>query len=155
VDDLFEMELVKTMILMKQVYADLLRPFGIETPQWHALLRLAEGDGPSQSELGERLVRNKVAITRLVAGLEKKGLVKRESDPSDSRKQRIFLTTAAKRLFPAILDERDRLTARVATRLSPRDQAAMRRSLRALQEGFRAVQQSMVTELEPERRHAR
>lgn len=136
VDDFLEIDLVKAMISMKQVYTAIFRPFGIETPEWHALLRLAEADGPSQSELGERLLRDKVAITRLIAGLERKGLVARKADRDDARKQRVLLTAAARRLIPQALAERDRLTERVAAGLSENEKTTLRRLLRKLQRGL-------------------
>ncbi len=146
VDGRIEVEIVKTMILIKQVYSAAFAPYGIETPEWHALLRLAEDDGPSQTELGKRLLRDKVAITRLVATLEKKGLIRRKTDRKDTRKQRIFLTRAARRLIPELLVECDRIIDTATEHLSERDQAALRRILPRLQDGFRAVQSANSSE---------
>jgi DNA-binding MarR family transcriptional regulator len=145
VDGRIELEIVKTMILIKQVYGAAFAPYGVETTEWHALLRLAEADGCSQSELGQRLLRDKVAITRLVAGLQNKGLIKRKADPKDMRKQRIFLTSRAKRLIPELLSECDSILDRASEKLSERDKAALRRILPKLQGGLRTIKQSEST----------
>lgn len=136
VDDLLEMELVKTMILAKEVYSAAFRPLAVETFEWHVLLRLAERDGQSQTELGAKLLRDKVAITRLVAALLEKGLVSSRTDPKDRRKQRIFLTAKARRLVPKLLAERDRVARHTTARFSERDQLELRRILRAWQQSL-------------------
>lgn len=60
--------------------------------QWVVLFRLREREGLTQSELGERTVRDKATVTRILDRLEKKFLVERRRDPKDRRTQRIFLT---------------------------------------------------------------
>ena len=60
--------------------------------QWVVLFRLREREGLTQSELGERTVRDKATVTRILDRLEKKSLVERRRDPRDRRTQRIFLT---------------------------------------------------------------
>lgn len=135
-EDMLELELVKTMILMKEVYSELFRQFGIETFEWHVLVRLAESEAPSQSELAARLLREKVAITRVVASLIAKGLVERSADPDDGRKQRIRLTPRGRRLVPEVLAARDDMESVATGALSSRDRLALRRILGKIQAGY-------------------
>ena len=60
--------------------------------QWVVLFRLREREGLTQSELGERTIRDKATVTRILDRLEKKALVERRRDAKDRRSQRIFLT---------------------------------------------------------------
>lgn len=60
--------------------------------QWVVLFRLHEREGLTQSELGDRTVKDKTTVTRILDRLEKKGLVHRRRDSRDRRSQRIFLT---------------------------------------------------------------
>lgn len=66
---------------------------GITADQWVVLnLLYQEGDGNSQSEISRRTGKDSPTLTRIIDLLEKKGLIKREQDPDDRRKFRIFLT---------------------------------------------------------------
>lgn len=60
--------------------------------QWVVLFRLHEKEGLTQSELGERTVKDKTTITRILDRLEKKDMASRRRDARDRRAQRIFLT---------------------------------------------------------------
>ena len=136
VNDRLEMELVLTMILAKRAFTEVLRPFGVETVEWHALQRLAETDGPSQTELAALMLRDKVAITRLVATLVDKGLVERRSDPQDGRKQRLHLTAEATRLLPELEAARARVAEVVEADLGEGDLAELRRIMKILRDGY-------------------
>ena len=60
--------------------------------QWVVLYRLYESQGLTQVELGERTVKDKTSITRILDRLESKALAERRRDANDRRSQRIFLT---------------------------------------------------------------
>lgn len=135
-EEMLELEIVKTTIVMKDVYTELFRPFGIETFEWHALVRLAEAEAPCQTELAARMMREKVAITRVVAALIAKGLIERRADPHDGRKQRIRLTPKGRRLVPEILAARERLESAATEALSARDRASLRRILAKVRGGY-------------------
>ncbi|MHC1712285.1 MAG: MarR family winged helix-turn-helix transcriptional regulator [Solidesulfovibrio sp.] len=74
--------------------------------QWVVLYRLFETQGLTQCGLGERTVKDKTTITRILDRLEAKGLVTRRRDLQDRRSQRIFLTsdgeTLIQRLVPLV-----------------------------------------------------
>jgi len=62
------------------------------------LNRLWEQDGISQAELAKVSRKDKTNITRMVARLEKKGLVVRQRGDRDSRQQCVHLTPAGRLL---------------------------------------------------------
>jgi DNA-binding MarR family transcriptional regulator len=57
-----------------------------------ALGELAEASSLSQRELGERLGLEKSTVSRLAAGLERRGWLRRERDPANRRLYRLALT---------------------------------------------------------------
>ena len=58
----------------------------------YAIHELDHGDGLSQQELAERLMLEKSTVSRMVADLERKGLIERERDPANRRVYRLRLT---------------------------------------------------------------
>ena len=58
----------------------------------YAIHELDHGDGLSQQELAERLMLEKSTVSRMVADLERKGLVERQRDPANRRVYRLRLT---------------------------------------------------------------
>lgn len=63
------------------------------TPEkWFVLNKLRQRDGRNPSELADDIFADRPNITRLVRGLERKGLVARRADPDDGRRQRIHIT---------------------------------------------------------------
>lgn len=71
--------------------------------QWVVLFRLHEHEGLTQSELGDRTVKDKTTVTRLLDRLETKDLVHRRRDPRDRRSQRIFLTPSGSEALAALM----------------------------------------------------
>lgn len=55
-------------------------------------------DGISQRDLGISLIKTKSSITKMLAALEKAGLIIKELDKNDKRKHLIFLTKEGKEL---------------------------------------------------------
>jgi DNA-binding MarR family transcriptional regulator len=73
------------------------------------------------------------SVTRMVASLEKRGLVRREADPADRRVARVSLTADGKR---TVLRSRTRKTAFLAKQLRKLDESelgAMREALPVLE----------------------
>jgi DNA-binding MarR family transcriptional regulator len=79
-----------------------LHPFSLNKSQMEVLLLLKRRDGRSQAELNEHLLFNKASVTKLLAGLEKSGYIRRCSCCSDKRKNEVHLTKKAEAVFPAI-----------------------------------------------------
>ena len=69
-----------------------IKSFEITTEQWMILNRLFEEPGINQKELSERTLKDQGSLTRTLDRMEKKGLVKRQVNPTDRRSFLIYLT---------------------------------------------------------------
>jgi len=86
------------------------------TPEmWTVLTRLVARDGQYQSELATATYRDRPNMSRILAGMEHRGLVVRRPDAEDRRRTRIFLTPKARQVVastaPTAIRTRDRLYA--------------------------------------------
>jgi MarR family multiple antibiotic resistance transcriptional regulator len=70
---------------------------GIEmtAEQWGAILLLLNDDAMTQGQLGERLYLEKSSVSRLMAGLERRGWIVRKKSPDDSRNKLVSPTPKA------------------------------------------------------------
>jgi len=90
--------LYSASLAMTKRYRPLLEPLGLTYPQYLVLLVLWEADGPTVSELGERLALDSGTLTPLLKRLEAAGLVQRLRDSADERRVRLQLTAAGRAL---------------------------------------------------------
>jgi len=74
----------------------------ITSEQWTALAHIWNESGLTQQELGERLIKDKTNIARLLAGLERLGLIHRVAGVSDRREKTVHLTPAGSAAMPGI-----------------------------------------------------
>ncbi len=98
-------------------------------PQARVLFELAHRDGVTAADLAASLQLDRSYLSRLLAGLEKKGLVLRARDKADGRRQSLALTAAGRRAF-ADLDRRSR--DEVGAMLAPLSPERERRLLGAM-----------------------
>ena len=88
-------------------------PFGLSVTQWRVMAALGRFAPLTASEVGQRIVMDKVAISRAVAGLMKRGLVERTTDRDDRRRASLKLSARGRamhaRIVPLALDYEDRL----------------------------------------------
>jgi len=71
---------------------------------------LQEEDGASIGEIAEKSDRDRTTTSRMISGLEKKGLVIRVIDQQDSRQKLIYLTRKAKEFWKNMDDKRVEFT---------------------------------------------
>lgn len=67
------------------------------------LLAVFRSEGISQEELTRELFIDRAATARAVQSLEDAGLVRREADPRDRRRKRVYSTDAARALQPGLI----------------------------------------------------
>lgn len=70
---------------------------------WYFLRALWEEDGMTQRELSRRIGAVEPAAVTALDLMERRGLVRRDSDPRDRRRRLVYLTTKAKRLRSRLL----------------------------------------------------
>uniref|UniRef100_I2PYV9 Transcriptional regulator n=1 Tax=Desulfovibrio sp. U5L TaxID=596152 RepID=I2PYV9_9BACT len=97
--------------------------------QWVVLYRLYESEGLTQCGLGERTVKDKTTITRILDRLEGKRLVARRRDAADRRSQRIFLTPAGAAQVEALVPLVRRYAAEAFADVPPDDRRTLARIL--------------------------
>ncbi len=80
-----------------------IRPLGLTTGTFPALLELWEKDGLTQKELVARLDIEQATMANTLARMERDGLVTRQKDATDGRVQRVWLTKRAQGLRSSAL----------------------------------------------------
>lgn len=72
--------------------------YPITHEQWQLLSRLFEKDSQSQQSLAALNERDEPSVSRLVANMERNGLVERRPHPTDKRMNLVVLTEESKRM---------------------------------------------------------
>lgn len=87
------------------------RELGMDmTPeQWAVLIRLWERDGRSQGELSEVTFRDPPTMSRIVDGMEARGLLERRPHPEDGRVRLIYLTRKGQQLKSKLVPLAERI----------------------------------------------
>lgn len=95
-------------------------PFQLTVTQWRVMAALGRFAPLTASDVGQRIVMDKVAVSRAVAGLLQRGLVERATDRNDRRRASLKLSARGramharivpialayeKRLYEALTDE--------------------------------------------------
>jgi len=104
----------------------------ITSVQFAALAILADTPGASQRELGDALEVDRSTIADLAARLERNGLVAREQDASDRRRNVLKLTPTGMRELKRLRPRVDAVEQAMTGALSAAEVAELRRLLRGL-----------------------
>lgn len=87
--------------------------FGLTLPQWRVLSVIATRGTPTAQEIGETLSIDKAWVSRTLAGLARRGIVRSRPDPLDRRRALVGLTARGRalafRVSRASLDRQRRL----------------------------------------------
>jgi DNA-binding MarR family transcriptional regulator len=90
-------------------------PFGLAVTEWRVMAALGRFAPLTASEVGLRIVMDKVAVSRAVARLLKRGLVERATDRADRRRATLRLSPRGRglhaRIVPLALEYEERLYA--------------------------------------------
>jgi len=73
--------------------------YNITIEQWTIIVNLIRNDGQFQQQLADNTFKDKASVTRMIASLQKQGVVMRTPDPVDRRQKRVFLTDIGRELF--------------------------------------------------------
>lgn len=122
--------LYSTSLAMTKLYKPLLAPLGLTYPQYLVMLVLWETDGPSVSELGQRLSLDSGTLTPLLKRLEAVGLIERRRAIADERRVEIHLTGPGRALRERAVGIPEHLAC--ASACGPADLEALTRRLHEL-----------------------
>ncbi|MYM64616.1 MarR family winged helix-turn-helix transcriptional regulator [Pseudomaricurvus sp. HS19] len=122
-----------------------LRADGISlTPsQWRVIAHLNHGNGPTQSELAERLLMEKAPLGTLLDKLEQNGLVERRADERDRRVRRVYMTPAAAPLLPIIEQQALQLRQQCVDGLTPGEVETLTNLLDRVQNNLLGIRQQL------------
>lgn len=124
--------LKRAQALLIGEYGPALSPFGLDGREL-AVLGLLVTEGPSsQQQISRRLAVDRTTMVALVDAMTAKGLVRRQSDPRDRRKNMVEVTDAGRdaqrQAGPAI----DEVEAKFLTPIGADDREKLKELLRAL-----------------------
>ena len=123
--------------MLKTLFDQEARKFGMTRAQWGVLFRLERSEGLKQSELADVLEIQPITLTRLIDRLCDNGLIERRSDPADRRAKRLFLTPAAKPLLARLDKLTNEVMDRTLTGVDRNAIDAMTKQLSAIKENVR------------------
>jgi DNA-binding MarR family transcriptional regulator len=78
-------------------------PFGLTVTQWRVMAAVGRFAPLTASEVGARIVMDKVAVSRAVAGLMKRRLVERATDKADRRRASLKLSAKGRAMHAKIV----------------------------------------------------
>ncbi|MFU2208620.1 MarR family winged helix-turn-helix transcriptional regulator [Solidesulfovibrio sp. C21] len=113
--------------------------FDVTPEQWVVLYRLLESQGLTQCGLGERTVKDKTTITRILDRLEAKKLLVRRRDSRDRRSQRIFLTPAGETLVQSLVPLVRGFAAEVFAEVTAAEERSLKSALGSIEARLDAI----------------
>jgi DNA-binding MarR family transcriptional regulator len=104
----------------------------LSTSEARALIELVAARGISQGQLGTLLGLEKSTVSRLAAGLERKGWIERGRDEANQRYIRLYLTPEGSRVAATVWQAWQSRQARILSGLSGREREGLAAGLRGL-----------------------
>ena len=107
---------------LHDLYAE---PFGLSVTQWRVMAALGRFAPLTASEVGQRIVMDKVAVSRAVAGLMKRDLIERATDLSDRRRASLRLSAKGRAMHAQIVPLALNYEAELYLALSPEERETL------------------------------
>jgi DNA-binding MarR family transcriptional regulator len=79
--------------VVRRAMGEGLAAVGLELPHYEVLAAIYRHPGMTQQELADRLLVGRSNLSMLLPDMERRGLVRRQSDAQDKRVRRLFLTS--------------------------------------------------------------
>ncbi len=109
------------------------REFGISIPEWRVMAVLGEMAPISSNDVCEATAMDKAKVSRALAALLHRGLVKKAPHPDDQRLLRLSLTAKGRRVYAAIVPRARQLEADLMAGLTDPERRQLDRLLDKLQ----------------------
>ena len=103
---------------------------------WVILNYLWTKDGWIQTELARMSGKDNASMTRMLDGMQKKGLIERKADENDRRAQRIFLTEKGRSLEKPLKKIASENVSKGLKNISSQDVQELKRILEAINENY-------------------
>lgn len=108
----------------------------ITPEQWMVLIRLWEQDDRTQADLCEVTSRDAPTMSRIVDGMERRGLLQRKPHPEDGRVRIIHLTRKGRELEKTLVPVAKKLVTRMVKNIPEADLVTTRATLRRMFENL-------------------
>ncbi len=95
--------------------------FGLSIPEWRVMAVLGERPEISANAVAERTAMDKVAVSRAVRRLLKKGLLERHFAPDDRRRSVLALSSAGRAVYREVVPLARRFETALLTALTPEE----------------------------------
>lgn len=135
------LSIARTYSLCDALMAHRLGALGVRTAEHEILVNLRRDPGIAQQTLARRCFNAKSHISALLTGLEERGWVSRESDPTDARAKRLFLTPAGERVVARTVAIQAGVAAAMADAVSPRALADVTAAMARISQRLQAMLQ--------------
>ena len=112
---------------------------GFTAAQWGILRLLATDEPPTAAQLCRQLNYDTGSMTRMLARLEAKGVIKREPSEVDRRVVRLRLTGAGRKLHPKLRDVVIRVLNHLTHGIPPEDVRALGEQLKKMRSNLQAA----------------
>jgi DNA-binding MarR family transcriptional regulator len=113
--------------------------FGLKVPEWRLLAVIAESDGVTQQEIGQRTQMDKVTVSRAAIALGARGLIARMPNPEDGRSHLLTLSAAGATLYASVVPQALALEAQIFSSLSAQERADFAQTVAKVQAAARAM----------------
>ncbi|ATX89190.1 MarR family transcriptional regulator [Klebsiella aerogenes] len=107
-------------------------------PQYAVMRSVAEHPGIEQVTLIEAAVSTKATLAEMLSRMEKRGLVRREHDPSDKRRRFVYLTDEGQALLANSMPQGNRVDEEFLSRLNEEERAQFSRLVLKMMENKNA-----------------
>lgn len=112
---------------------------GFSAAQWGILRLVATDEAPTAAELCRQLNYDTGSMTRMLARLERKGVIKREPSDTDRRVVRLRLTANGRKLHPKLRDVVIRVLNHLTNGMPPEDVRALGEQLKRMRSNLQAA----------------
>lgn len=87
--------------------------------EWRVMVVVASHPGVAAADVAESTGLDKMAVSRAIAGLDTSGRLRKEGDPEDHRRRRLFLSLEGQRLFTRVGRTAKKREAELFTGIAP------------------------------------
>jgi DNA-binding MarR family transcriptional regulator len=130
--DRFGYLLKHAQLRLAELSREALAPFGISGRELAVLVAIDDRASQSQQEVARRMAVDRTTMVALIDDLEDKGLVQRQQDPDDRRKNVVVLTDTGRTTLKQATAATREAERRLLGSLSDDESAMLKRALQAI-----------------------
>lgn len=119
------MRLRRAYLTMHRAAQSHFAQFGVTVDQYVLLSVLADNDGITQTEIGDRMASDANTIGAMLKLLEEKKLIRREKCEADGRARRVHLTAAGRRLQRKLIESSQEIHDAIENSISAAERKSM------------------------------